>query len=239
MIQKLKYILILLLFWSTGTFAQKIDRELIKIRQSIREDELFEKNNRVIGSPYTTDVALESEVYLKNKTIPKKANLKYNAYTDNFEIIRNGMNYVFISISQVDSIKYNGYIFIHSPYRDIKRGLFKRSVEKKEGFMARLVKGPCSIYKVFSIEFKEAQKAKTGYDQSKPARFERKSPTYYIKFQDDVYPREIESIRKNKFLDNFESMEEELRAYLKEKDLNLKNEGDLVKLVRYYNQHLQ
>ncbi|MFP3861060.1 MAG: hypothetical protein ACLFUW_09575, partial [Bacteroidales bacterium] len=151
--------------------------------------------------------------------------------------IRNGRSYIFSSISQIDSIRYNGYLFLHSSYLQMNKGLFRSSAEKNEGFMARLVKGPCSLYKIFSIEFHEAKEAKSGYDQSKPARFEIKSPTYYIKFQGDDYPREIESLRKNKFLGNFESMKEELNEFIKEENIRLKDERDLVKLVRYYNRH--
>lgn len=237
---KITSILILALF-SLGTVGQETN--LTGINQILREKqyEMREYNeqmlNKIKGTPYLSEEFLPSRVYLKDNKKPIKAKLKYNAHSDNFEFLQRGRLLVLANIEKIDSIRYMDKTFITTTYVKKETGLFGSSTSKKEGFLAELVKGPCSLFKGYSVKFYEEDPPDTGYDEYQPPRFERENPVYCLQFNDDRHPRVINSFRKRKLLEKFGDHEKELDGYIKNHNLNLREESDLVKLIRYYNKH--
>ncbi|MFO8235925.1 MAG: hypothetical protein R6U04_11040 [Bacteroidales bacterium] len=234
-----KYILVILLLWATGTFAQQGSGSFLELHRRMKDKEMRKYSSSYLdkaeGTPYLSEEYLASKVYFKGQTKPVAADLRYNMHSDNFEFIRSGTR--FIISPQIDSIKYSEHSFVHKTYIKEKWGLFGSSTDTMEGFLAWLVKGPCSLYKIYSVEFRDAKAPESGYDDYKPPRFERKNPTYCIQLKDDPHPRVVHSFGIKKFLDNFESSEKELKEYIKGNNLRLKEEDDLIKFIRYYNQH--
>ncbi|MFO8233880.1 MAG: hypothetical protein R6U04_00550 [Bacteroidales bacterium] len=240
--KKTKYILVILLLWATENFAQEKSRSLMDFQQKVKEEKSGMRRagspslKNVQGTPYLSEKFLPSKVYFIDQDKPIEANLRYNAYSDDFEFFQGGNNYVISNMEHIDSIKYFGHNFVHTAYTKKKGGLFGGSTDEMEGFLARLVNGPCSLYKVYSVKFHDAKSAKTGYNDPKPPRFEKETPIYCIQLKNDPHPRVIQSFREKKFLDNFGSLDKKLKKYIKESNIRLKEEDNLIKFIKYYNQ---
>jgi hypothetical protein len=238
--KKITSILLLALI-ALGTIAQESD--LTGINQLLQEKQydMMQYNEQMLkkieGTPYLSEEFLSSRVYLKENNKPLKAKLKYNAHTDNFEFQQGGRLFVLDNVEGIDSIRYMDKTFISTTYVKKERGLFGSSTSKKEGFLAELVNGPCSLFKIYSVRFHEEDPPDTGYDEYQPPRFEEENPVYCLKLQDYQHPRVINSFRKRKILEKFEDYKKEMEKYVDNQNLNLREESDLVKLIGHYNKH--
>ncbi len=184
----------------------------------------------VEGSPYLSDQYVPSKIFFKGQSKPLKAELRYNAYSDNFEFVRNGRPMVISNESDIDSVAYRGEDFVYTTFRN-------EADEQAKGFLARLVKGKCSLYKLYTREFYQAEQAETGYDEAEPPRFEAEDPTYLIELENDKMPHPIKSFWRSRFLNYFGDLEPELKDYIKDQNIRLRQEEDLVRFLRYYNRN--
>ncbi len=232
---KISFIIILLVI-VTGAYGQGGESSSSNVQSQLRnkvlemQAENYTMNKNVEGSPYLTDDFMPSKVYLKDNEKPVKADLRYNAYSGEFEFSQGERVFVLANKKEIDSIQYKGQNFIYGSFKN-EAGIVQ------ENFLARLVHGECSIYKIYSREFHQAEPPKTGYDESEPARFEEENPEYCIQFEGDNMPVVIESFRRGKFLNYFGSLEPELKGYIKDQNLRLRREDDLVTFIRYYNRN--
>jgi hypothetical protein len=222
-----------LLFLFSGVFAQ-IDevefREFVKDFHFARSinDEMMVKD--VEGSPYLDEEYQPSQVYVKKVGQPLDSKLRYNAYSGEFEFSQGGYRFEITNKEELDSIVYKGNSFIYTSYRDNGDRL-------EQGFLVRLARGSCSLYKRYMAEFHQAEPPATGYHDAKPARFEMEDPEYYLECGETRFPGKVTSFRKGKFLDRFGSLEKELKRYIRSQNLRLRKEEDLVAFIRYYNEH--
>ena len=83
------------------------------------------------------------------------------------------------------------------------------------------------------IEFKPEVKPKSNFETLKPAKFERKKDTYYLKLSDQDIVIELPT-RKSKFLDVFNSKSNAVKNFIKKEKLGIKNEEDLIKIFNFY-----
>ncbi len=233
--------ILLLALIALGTVAQETNLSGINQILQKKQYEMREYNeqmlNKIKGTPYLSEEFLSSRVYLKANKKPLKAKLKFNAHSDNFEFLQGGRLFVLSNVEQIDSIRYMDKTFIPTTYVKKQTGLFGSSTSRKEGFLAELVKGPCSLFKIYSVKFYEEDPPDTGYDEYQPPRFERENPVYCFQFQGNAHPTVINSFRKRKLLEKFGDHEKELEGYVNNRNLNLREEADLVRLIRYYNKH--
>ncbi|MBS3807998.1 MAG: hypothetical protein KGY60_10880 [Bacteroidales bacterium] len=223
-------VLLMLLISVSGLLAQDIDQmnELLRNYQvEINQNRSF-LEERVDGTPYLTEDYVTSQIYFKEKKKPLHTELRYNVYSDEFEFVRSGRLFAISNKEQIDSIEYQGKEFVYGEYTDGSGSIY-------EAFMHRMVKGDCALYKIYRVEFYEAEPPRTGYDEYKPPRFEEEDPLYCLKMEDDARPREIESFRRGKFLNRFGSLEPELKRYIKDQNIRLRKEEDLIRFLRYYN----
>jgi len=227
--KKMILCLISLLSFS-GLLAQDLNQmnELLREYQTeISHDRRF-LEERVEGTPYFTEDYVVSKIYFKNRKKPLQTELRYNVYSDEFEFVQSGRLFAISNKDQIDSIEYRGKEFVYGEYRD-------ESGSNHEGYMHRMVKGDCALYKIYQVSFHEAEPPSTGYDEYEPPRFEEGSPIYCLKMKQDAKPNEIESFRRGKFLNRFGSLESELKRYIKDQNIRLRKEEDLVRFIRYYN----
>jgi hypothetical protein len=238
-----RLILIILIIPITGTFAQEDLSSFHQLRKILKEKQYETAEYRetelekIKGTPYLSDQYLPSLVYFKENKKPYRAKLKYNAHSDNFEFVQAGNLFVISNVEEIDSIKYMNQNFIYTTYIKKESGLFGSSEKKIEGFLAELVAGTCSLYKIYSVEFYEEDPPDTGYEKYEPARFEKKDPRYCLQCVNDSHPQVINSFRKGKFLEQFNASEKTLKKYIDNNDIQLRKEDDLMQFIRYYNQH--
>lgn len=221
---------LIIFFSASGLYAQEVD----KMNQVLRDYQVEINQNRsfleerVDGTPYLTEDYVASQIYFKERKKPLKTELRYNAYSDEFEFVQSGSLFAISNKDQIDSIEYQGKEFVYGKYTD-------GSGSTHEGFMHRMVKGDCALYKIYKVEFYEAEPPSTGYDEYEPPRFEEEDPLFCLKMGDDARPKEIESFRRNKFLNRFGSLEPELKRFIKDQNIRLRREEDLIRFIRYYN----
>ncbi|WP_370389982.1 hypothetical protein [uncultured Winogradskyella sp.] len=101
---------------------------------------------------------------------------------------------------------------------------------KRAFFVVIYSNGNYSILKREKIRFRAEEPSQTGYDKGKPAAFLREDDTFYLKTENSI--NEIPT-RKRKFLSEFSDSAKGLKAYMKKNDLDVREENDLVELVKY------
>ena len=196
------------------------DYDVEQVNQSSSPD-------NVEGSPYLTDDFTSSRIFLRDHQKVIKVRLRFNAYEGQFEFNRNGSIFVMANPQKIDSIHHDDQIFKYIHYRDGNHKM-------KASYAARLVEGGCAIYKIYRTEFHHAEPPRPGHVDYEPARFELDQPLYLIQLGDDQ-PCVIESFRKRIFLDRFGSLEKDLKQYIRDEDIHLRKEEDLIRFVRHYN----
>jgi len=223
-------VVLILLMSFYGLSAQDLDPMHGVLRNyqiEINQDKRF-RGEQVQGTPYLSGDYMTSKIYFQEREKPLKTKLRYNVYSNEFEFVRSGRLFAITNKELIDSIHHMGKSFVFGTYQD-------EDGDAYEGFMHLIVKGNCSLYKIYRKEFYEAEPPSTGYDEYKPPRFEEEQPIYCLKMEDDAHPREIDSFRRGKFLNRFGSLEKELKNYIKDENIRLRKEEDLVRFIRYYN----
>lgn len=230
---KLTILFVVLLLSSFSAISQNTGPDLRQELQDKHIEVINEKalsNKNIEGSPYLTEDYLPSKIHFQNQDKVYTAELRYNAYSDEFEFTQGGYRFAIANKEEIDSIEYMGYDFVYTSYTN-KNG---RSVKR---FLVRLANGPCSLYKTYTINFREEEPPRTGYDEYQPPRFEEEDPTYFIKMKNDTKPELIKSFRRGRFLNRFGSLENELKQYMRNNNLRPRREEDLIRFIRYYNKN--
>ena len=215
------------------THSSMINRNLKQVNQQmniVRTGGEAYALEDVEGSPYLNNEFKNSLVSMKNGDTLSDAQLRFNIFMGNFEFRKQGTIYQLINGTDIREIEHQGRSFVYTPYH-------AASGKRYESFLIRLVEGPCNIYKRPRVQFKGPQPAQTSFHNPKPPRFEKEDPLYFIRFSDQETPREIESLRRRRFLDHFGERADKLKEYIKEQDIDLKEEEGLIRFIRYYNEH--
>jgi len=224
-------VLLFLAFFSvSGLFGQETDpvNELLNEYQVEVNQQRSRLEEQVDGTPYFSEDYVTSRIFFKDQKQPVQAELRYNVYSDEFEFLQAGSLFAISNKEQIDSLQYMGRKFVYGKYRD-------ESGDIRKGYMHQMVKGDCALYKIYNIQFYEAEPPSTGYDDYKPARFEEENPVYCLQMKEDDQPSEIESFRRGKFLDRFGKLEPELKRTIRDQNIRLRREDNLVRFIRYYN----
>lgn len=219
----MKSILIALLFISTVAFSQVNQINNLRDVYTLKSDiSIYSRQNdpNVKGSPF-----IHSEYKnIKIKGVEMKG--KYNANSDYIEVDNKGEVIFFVPTMQ------NRYDVLFTDenttyrafeYENLKFGFFKILAKNEKAFL---------LSKEY-IQFNSEVKAKSSFDIYKPAKFERKNDTYYIKFSNKDIIVELPT-RKSKFLDVFNSKSNAIKSFIKKERLNIKNEEDLIKIFTFY-----
>jgi len=233
--QKMKKVIILcaMVFLFSEAIAQvgEIEfREFVKdyhFAKSVN-DEMIVKD--VEGSPYLTRAYKHSRVYFKSIDKTLKSELRYNAYSGEFEFSQGEYRFEITNKEEIGSIVYDGNSFIYNLYRDNGGRL-------EQGFLVRMVHGSCSLYKRYRAEFHQAEPPATGYHDAKPARFEMEDPDYFLQCGESSVPEQVTTFRRGRFLERFGSLEKKLKGYIRSQKIRLNKEEDLVDFLRYYNEN--
>tara|TARA_R110000782_G_scaffold156359_3_gene248496 strand:- start:1108 stop:1806 length:699 start_codon:yes stop_codon:yes gene_type:complete len=177
------------------------------------------------GSPYI------NEIFKKGKTIingkhTSDALMRYDAYHDAIEIKNeNGIARTLLRrnniVADIDGTIYMVREFIEAGEK--KMGYFN---PLNEGYV-RLLKKPKKI-------FIQAENPENGYNTFKPAKYQDIS-MYYM--QNGDKPAIETKLSKRKILSFLDDNSEFLKQFIKNNELNMRSESDIIKLINYYNTH--
>ena len=201
----------------------------------IRNPELFKKNNdgkfilnfnNFRGSPYESNEYLFGHV--TDEISQKSVNLflRYNVYNDIIELkasLEKDEKTIALLKKGDISCVINGKTYNYFNFTN-EEGV------NKDGYLKLIHKGTnFSLYKRLTARFKAKEMGDNSYKKQKPATFSKRT-SYYLKQGNKVtfLPK-----KKKALLNNFPSLSKTLKTYLSKVHPNLKNEKDLVSLVKF------
>lgn len=184
------------------------------------------KDESIEGSPYLTDAY--SPITISTEKNKKQLQARYNAFTGDMEILNkeNGASYVL-------NRKITNYDVIFQASKKVYRS-YKHRTENgglNHDFFLVLSDGNISLLKKESIKLSKKVEATTSYDKERPAKYKKERDTYYVKIG-EKYP--VKMTAKKKDISNlFPSHAKDILNHIKTNKLKVKQEKDLVKLVKF------
>jgi len=177
------------------------------------KDQAYLNTNFLVGNIYQDENLLKSNVPMR-----------YNAYADEIEIKNHISEENYGALMKDPSIyaKISKDIYVFIPYD---------GSNEKGGYFNVLNDGKTyDLYKKTTSLFREPQKAKTSYGRDTPPSF-TKNVKYYL--VEDGSFLEMPS-RKSKVIKMMDKKKTEIKAYIKDNDINMNKEADMIKLVSYF-----
>lgn len=182
------------------------------------------------GSPYTNDDFKSAPVFYDTESMGNFY-YRYNAYNEEVEIKKTALPEEKISsLTKDKSIKImvDGHPMGFATFID-KKG------NTMNGYLTTLMKGDkFDLYRRTHVKFTEGQKAQNSFVKAVPNRF-----THFIEYYyqakgtnriDEVVPK------SNKLAKLFEEpLRSSVKKYIKENELDIKEEADLIKVFEYLN----
>jgi len=181
---------------------------------------------KTVGSPYVNKEFQSAVIYLNDGTALTDLFLRFNAYKNQMEFKE--------SLNEEDSliriVKKTPEFTIKIADRFYDFVPFSGSIEKGQYFEILYRGEQVDLYKRITKKFTEARIARTSFEVDFPRRFKDQFDYFFVNPQGKLI--EI-SVSEKKKIAAFGSRSKELNHYLKENKINLDEEKDLLKLVRY------
>lgn len=179
-----------------------------------------------IGTPLLFEEFHTGNFFFNNKTCIIGKMINYNCHTD--EVLFSDENNIYTTNSQ--NIEY--FTVTGSSVDEILlfRQVFLPS-EKKRVFMQVLYQGESALFKRYRKEFLKA-------DYNKPYGQNRQFDEYNDYFEYYIMPDGEEAVilkpRKSSIVEIFNDKSDYMEDFIKKEKINLKDEGDLIRLIKYY-----
>ena len=175
----------------------------------------------VQGSAYFDTIYKSGKVIMNGKALAPSM-MRYNAYTDEFEL-DNGQ-----AVPKEMDIKVD---LDSSIYQFM--GYMDKSGHKEEGYLIPLNEGNTVLFLKTRKEYIKASVPKTGFDTYEEAKFKDDLGHYLLK-KGRTVAEEIKLNKKN-ILKEIGNGSDDLKKYVSDNNLDLKEEKDVVRLLDYYN----
>ncbi|QNJ97844.1 hypothetical protein [Constantimarinum furrinae] len=235
---KLKNIVLVVLI--TGTLLPVVAQDGIQNRRFINEvyqiDEYIKRLDQGVnyadtdsytGTPYNHPSYLPGNVYKNNGLLATDVALRYNAMADEIEIKES------LTTSDDDAkvltkspdiyVKINTDIYVFVPYKGgIEGGGYFHVLYEGEKY---------DLFKKPSKKFTPEKKATTSITRDTPAKFSDR-PVYYIVTKEGKFYELPAS--KSKKLKVFAENRNAVKDYVSSNGLDLNNENDLIRVIKYY-----
>lgn len=217
-IKGLTSILTLLVFTVTIN-AQTVD---IATERGLMSKNVSKKIN-ADGSPYVDEEFTSIKI---DQYSDKIYTGRYNAYNDEMEVKVEGGKIVALDNKSELTVRFTSKNKVYKTYNyTTDNGVSKRGflvvVEESDKY---------ALLKREYIKYYQGEEATSSYQQDKPATFRREDDTYFLKMDDKMM---YIPLKKKSFLKAFPEHSSELKSYIKENKIKLKDEEDLAKIIKY------
>lgn len=176
----------------------------------------------VQGSAYFDTIYQSGKIIMNGKALAPSL-MRYNAYTDEFEL-NNGQ-----AVPKDEEIKVdlgnNMYRFMN--YMD------KGGHKREKGYLISLNEGNVVLFLKTRKKYIKASVPKTGFDSYEEAKF-KNDLGYYLLKKDRTIAEEIKLNKKN-ILKEIDNGSDDLKKYISDNNLDLKEEKDAVRVLDFYN----
>ena len=228
--KKITLIAATLLIASGFCFAQKI----IRAKNVNLNDPESIKNDIPNGAIYIFDEFTDGTAYFKNGTT-SSAKFNYNTLFEEMQFINDKNEVLNITNSDdISFVKIGDSFFYH-----LHRCKFVKLLVNENIMLLAKRKTECVDYSKIGAFGQPS--STTAITQLNPSQYKfaiRQDLTF--KVSDEFYVRKGAKMSKitskSAIIKAFPEYKNEINEYLKKKDVDLKNEQDLIKLVRYFNQ---
>lgn len=184
--------------------------------------EIYNEYVGVDGTPYMNEDFLPAMLYPDEKLYLAR----YNAKDDEIEVQLAEDKIVVLDNSRRDY----RMVFRDS---DLTYTTLYSQGEKMPGYYVEVVTtDKISVYKKQTIRFVEGREATDNFSKNKDAYFTEASETFFIQLKEDGPIQEMPTKRR-KFSKLFDSKEDKIDAYLKDNDIDLKEESGIKKVVGF------
>ena len=182
------------------------------------------------GSPYVNDTFKPVNVYYENDLMDKLY-YRYNALNEEIEIKKT-------ALPEETPLRLLADKAIHLDVEGNPLS-FKTFIDHKKntlnGYLTLMVDGESyDLYRRVRVKFTEGQKAQNSFVMAKPNRFSHFIEYYYQKKGVDRID-ELKTTNSGLLKILPSELKIETKQFLKEKDLNLKEEQDLIKVFQFLN----
>jgi len=231
--KKLSFILLVISYWyglnaqvttlaaqyNASVFLEHVDR--------IGSNNLEYLDEEYDGTPYGNPIFLLGKIYEKNKLIASNYALRYNAFADEIEVKET----LYAEDSEIKALTKTPDLYVKIMNNMYVYVVRNEVIEYPGYFLVLHVGNNCNLYKKIVKKYYPAKKAKTSFEQDVPANFIDRS-VYYLVTTDGKF-KEFGS-SKSKKLSVFNDKESEIKKYINKANLDINNEDDLLKIVKYY-----
>ncbi len=225
------YILALVAFSTLSSLAQ---RQNIQFDVYSRTIDLNQKSlafglteaqfNAIKDEAYANPTFVNGNIYQGEDLLKSNVPMRYNAFADEIEIKKDMSTTDYGALIKDPNIfvKMNFDIYVFVPFQ---------GSNEKGGYFNVLSDGKTyDLYKKTKSVFREARKARTSYESDTPPSFV-KNTTYYL-VQKGTFLEMPTS--KSKIIKMMDSKKKEIKEYVKQNNIDVDKEGDLIKLVSYF-----
>ena len=188
----------------------------------------YSETDTYTGTPYNNPNFLIGNIYKDNELWATNIAIRYNAMEDEMEIKESldspDEDARVLTKSPDIFVKILSDIFIFAPYKGgIEGGGYFEVLQEGDKF---------DLYKKWGKKYKPAVAANTTLTKDIKANF-KDDPVYYLVNKKGVFFELPDS--KNKKLKALVKEAPEMKSYVKKYDLNLNEEKDLIRAIKYFN----
>ena len=180
--------------------------------------------NSIKDEAYTNPNFVQGKIFHEDQLIKDDVPMRYNAFADEIEIKKNASDENYGALIKDPSVFVKMFkdIYIFVPYE---------GSNEKGGYFNVLSDGKTyDLYKKTTAVFREPQKAQTTYARDMPPSFP-KTVTYYL-VQNGTFLEMPSS--ESKILKMMDKKKAEMKKYMKENDIDLDKEQDMIKTISYF-----
>lgn len=180
------------------------------------------------GSPYYRNNFQIGGIYNAEGVVASGIPMRYNIFADEIEMRPSSnpddttIKSLVKSVDIFAKIGADNFIYI----------LNTNSGEKSGYFSVLLDDTYFDLYKKSTVNYIKKKFAETNYQKDQPAKFIKKEVFYLVDNKGVFY--ELPSKRKS-FISIFKQKAKELESYIKDNNLNVSKETDMIKIIDYYN----
>ncbi|MGJ8664902.1 MAG: hypothetical protein ACSHW7_00920 [Patiriisocius sp.] len=225
---------LLICLFSGATKAQYWDKQftsdLLILDEYVKRSEKgidFKDTNSYTGTPYNNPSYLNGSIYKNDKLLATNVGLRYNAIADEIEVKKS------LTADDEDAkpltkspdiyVKIVNEIFVFVPYQG--------GIEGGGYFRVNYEGSQINLYEKLEKKFTPERKSKNTLTQSVPAKF-KDELTYYIVTKTGKFYQMPKS--KSKKFNVFGENKDLVKKYVKDNDLDMDNEKDLISVLKYY-----
>jgi len=212
---------------NSGEWAIRTREAYQDLRNNIHRTLSDYEYEKIIGNAYFNKEFSLGKIYIDNDTVNRNFNLRYNAFTDEVEVGNKTSYEVLIKNTDI-SCSIGKDLYLCRSFTKKKGG------DIETGYLRSIIITPQFSFLVRETKvFKEAKKAKNTLTSSFPAKLVDVKKYYFIDKDSNVAT--LINQKNKKVLEIIDPIyKEEMIRYLKENNLNVKEDKDLESFFKFY-----